>query len=203
MPAKHHAGRKVPAKKTSARKAAATKKPARRAALAGKSRRRNATSPAALFRRALDSDDVKVKPTGRRRLAEVAKAFGSLSPELAELWQVHDRVDVCFDEYEYLPCEHALGEWRSMKQARDEYFAVVQWAEPVDRGVQSLFWHDGWQPFARDGLGGLVCVDTAPSDEGVAGQVIFVGRDPDVRKVLGRSLGEWIADVGVYAIPTP
>lgn len=125
------------------------------------------------------------------------------APELEELWRVHDLVDVCFDDYEYLPCERALAEWQSIKAARDELFADVEWTEPVDRGVASEFWMDRWLPFARDGRGGLVCIDLAPAPDGLAGQVIFVGRDPDVRQVLGSSLRQWLATATIDEIPMP
>jgi cell wall assembly regulator SMI1 len=73
----------------------------------------------------------------------------------------------------------------------------------VDPGVQALFWNERWLPFARDGRGGVVCVDLAPAPAGVVGQVIFVGRDPDERTVLGASLQEWLASVTFSAIPVP
>ncbi|HXV91932.1 MAG TPA: SMI1/KNR4 family protein, partial [Pseudonocardia sp.] len=38
--------------------------------------------------------------------------------------------------------------------------------------IRADWWNPGWVPFAEDGGGNLYCVDLAPGERGVRGQVI-------------------------------
>lgn len=85
--------------------------------------------------------------------------------------------------------------------AFDEAFndeAAVQRREgdPVHRE----YWRPGWLPFSLDGGGNSYAVDLAPAPGGTYGQVIVIGPDEDLRRVLAPSLAAFLAG-GAMAIP--
>lgn len=93
--------------------------------------------------------------------------------------------------------------WRLMSLAEVESFwkqmqELVVGGEFADLssdpapGVRSDWWCPGWVPFADNGGGDAVCLDTAPAEGGRAGQVILFSHDAAARPVLAESFAPWL-----------
>ncbi|AUZ04603.1 SMI1/KNR4 family protein [Vitreoscilla sp. C1] len=81
--------------------------------------------------------------------------------------------------------------WQHM-QTRVTEMSHEDIALSADDEVQALWWHDAWLPFSDDGQGNYVCVDLAPSADGVMGQIIRVRFDNMVRSLEATSLEAWL-----------
>ena len=57
-----------------------------------------------------------------------------------------------------------------------------------DDPVRALYTCADWLPFATDGGGNSLAVDLAPAPSGAVGQVIVIGSDEDLRRVLAPSV---------------
>ncbi|KAI0379867.1 cell wall assembly and cell proliferation coordinating protein [Hypomontagnella monticulosa] len=77
--------------------------------------------------------------------------------------------------------------WRQELQARQE--SVPQGA------IQRAYAHPGWIPLVRDWGGNNLAVDLAPGPTGTWGQIILFGRDYDIKYVVAKSWGAFLAVV--------
>jgi cell wall assembly regulator SMI1 len=104
-----------------------------------------------------------------------------------------------FGSYEFLSTIEAEKEWEnwrliysgSSQAERDDFDDNIQvrQGDPVRKHYTNL----RWLPFARDGDGNSYAVDMDPAEGGRAGQVIVIGPDEDLRRVLAPSLKEFFA----------
>ena len=134
-------------------------------------------------------------------------SFGRPLPEeLAAVLSVHDGGDPCG----FLPVAWSEGDdpdlfylmstaeiaenWRVQR----DLLAIGQFAdaEPVetDPGVREVWWHTGWLPFAANGGGDFACLDYAPADGGIPGQVITHDHEVGVHRVLAPSLTVYLEE---------
>ncbi|MFC0406899.1 SMI1/KNR4 family protein [Roseomonas elaeocarpi] len=60
--------------------------------------------------------------------------------------------------------------------------------------VYREYWRPGWLPFSEDGGGNAYAVDLSPAPGGAYGQVIVIGPDEDLRRVLAPSLTAFLAE---------
>jgi cell wall assembly regulator SMI1 len=72
----------------------------------------------------------------------------------------------------------AMGEFKNAK------------ATP-DKGVANSWWNNAWIPFASNG-GDFLCIDLAPTEAGIVGQIIKIRHDNPARKVMAASFGVWL-----------
>ncbi len=84
-----------------------------------------------------------------------------------------------------------LGNWSLLSA---EYIEK-QWAQQcnisegqedcleTDGYVKGASWNKGWIPFAYDGSGGYLCIDTDPASDGTIGQVIQTSSDGFAKKL--------------------
>ncbi len=87
--------------------------------------------------------------------------------------------------------------WTGWKEVRDGYTAA-ELAENFDRAVEvresdpvkGLYTSPDWIGFATDGGGNQLAVDLVPEPGGVAGQVIVIGSDEDLRRVVAPGIVE-------------
>jgi cell wall assembly regulator SMI1 len=104
-----------------------------------------------------------------------------------------------FGGYQFLSTMEAEKEWEnwrviysgSSQAERDDFDDNVQVraSDPVRKHYANL----RWLPFARDGGGNSYAVDMDPAPGGRAGQIIVIGPDEDLRRVLAPSLAELLA----------
>ncbi|MBK9143411.1 MAG: SMI1/KNR4 family protein [Candidatus Melainabacteria bacterium] len=105
--------------------------------------------------------------------------------------------------YSPLPLEEIAGNWQMEKELFEGGNYTDLEADP-DEGVAGQWWHTGWIPFATNGAGDFICVDTAPAEGGTAGQVIAFSHESGARPVLAASLAEYLEtladslETGVY-----
>ena len=64
----------------------------------------------------------------------------------------------------------------------------------TDNGVQSVWWSKYWIPFAADGCGDFICIDTRPIDVGQAGRIIEFCHDDFRREIIASSLHRFFTD---------
>lgn len=99
-----------------------------------------------------------------------------------------------FRRDQYLPVESVLSQWTSWKGLSDEgVFDEIT----SDGGstVSSRWWDTGWIPFSHDGMGNSLCIDTAPAENGTAGQIIRMWHDDADRPVEATDFRSWFADL--------
>lgn len=58
--------------------------------------------------------------------------------------------------------------------------------------LKPFLWNSKWVPIAENGGGDYLCIDTDPSEAGVAGQVVYFWHDWGNRAVAGRNIFEFI-----------
>ncbi len=93
-----------------------------------------------------------------------------------------------------IPLDEALAGWVSQNE-------LVEMGEFDDRvpasarGIANVWWHRGWMPFAGNGGGDYLCVDTIPADTGVVGQIITHSHESGKHALLAPSLGAYLQDL--------
>jgi cell wall assembly regulator SMI1 len=85
--------------------------------------------------------------------------------------------------------EYILREHRLMKRLLDAGSLDGE-SIPHPR-ITSLWWSPAWIPIVSSGSGHQICIDTAPPDGGVPGQVILFLHDDLERFVLADSFAAW------------
>ena len=121
-----------------------------------------------------------------------------------------------FGGYEFNSLERIAfhwGGWRDLREqsAPEQLEADFDDSVEVRAGhpVRKLYTHAAWIPFATDGGGNSLAIDLDPTPGGTRGQVIVIGPDEDIRRVLAPSVAEFIAaltpllEVGRLTIGAP
>ncbi|KAK8034333.1 hypothetical protein PG993_009328 [Apiospora rasikravindrae] len=117
-----------------------------------------------------------------------------------------------------LDCEEIVQEWDQWRKVNHEFLLetnVVKPAMPSKAfggssnqasssrsktvspagAVQRAYAHQAWIPLVRDWGGNNLAVDLAPGPTGTWGQIILFGRDYDIKYVVARSWGHFLAVV--------
>jgi len=95
------------------------------------------------------------------------------------------------------PIEEILSNWQPWQELIDMGDFDGQTSAP-DRGIRNDWWCKEWIPVAGNDAGDHICVDLSPTEEGTLGQVIAAWHASEIRSLLARSWGEylaWIAQV--------
>jgi len=81
--------------------------------------------------------------------------------------------EVSVHDYTYLSLDGVANNWSNMTKLLDAgTFADAEVYEQGEGVIQNTWWHRGWIPFAEDGGGNMLCIDTAPAARGTAGQIL-------------------------------
>ncbi len=86
------------------------------------------------------------------------------------------------------------SEWRMWRGLNDGGEFTGSKTTP-GKGVRAGWWNPGWIPFATDGGGDSLCVDTTPAKGGTAGQVIHMRHDSGDRPRPAKSLADLLANL--------
>ncbi|MEA9729180.1 SMI1/KNR4 family protein [Xanthomonas campestris] len=133
------------------------------------------------------------------RAGQLADLEATLSPalphELAESLRRHDgqarKGPGLFGEMAYSGCVAIATDWAALTRlANDGEFDDLP--DGPDNGIASAWWHAGWIPFAANGAGDHLCIDTAPARGGQVGQIITFEHDHPRRRLVASSLGTWL-----------
>jgi cell wall assembly regulator SMI1 len=95
------------------------------------------------------------------------------------------------DVYSLLSVADIEREWKLQKELLDQ--GEFRRPSTPDKGIQPVWWSEKWIPIAADGGGDFVCIDLAPTDEGVTGQVISYLNDSPRRRRLSESYTAWLS----------
>ena len=106
-----------------------------------------------------------------------------------------------FGGYEFNSLDRMAWEWTSWREIRDQSSPeeLEDFNRDVDvragHPVRKLYTHPLWIPFATDGGGNSLAFDLDPSLGGARGQIIVIGSDEDVRRVLAPSLTVFLTTI--------
>ncbi|PNY37346.1 hypothetical protein C2E31_08260 [Rhodopirellula baltica] len=142
-------------------------------------------------------------PATATLIDEVASQLGIDFPvELAEFYQLLDGAESCAafpspDDYDDMaftpmPLNEIISDWESQK----ELVEVGQFDDCTpqsDTGIIDEWWNVGWIPFASNGGGDYLCIDTAPTRDGKKGQVISHSHESGEHRLLANSLSEYLS----------
>jgi cell wall assembly regulator SMI1/ankyrin repeat protein len=102
---------------------------------------------------------------------------------------------IALDDGEYclLALKQIAADWKMLKDLVDlgEFKGKKG---NSDKGVRKDWWNVGWIPFAGNGAGDYVCVDTAPTSAGKVGQVISTSHESARRACLAPGLNEFLSE---------
>ena len=101
------------------------------------------------------------------------------------------------DGWSFDPLSKLAEGWIAWKEVRDGY-TPEQLADDFDSAVEvrgedpvmSVYTSPDWVGFATDGGGNQLAVDLAPRPGGTVGQVIVIGSDEDLRRVVAPGIVE-------------
>ena len=102
-----------------------------------------------------------------------------------------------FGYYEFLPLSGLVQEyknWEDIYISAGDHFdddfnsTVLRGDDPV----VAAYWRPGWIPFASDGSGNFYAFDMIPTEGGTIGQIIVIGADEDLRRVLAPDLSSFL-----------
>ncbi|BEN51430.1 MULTISPECIES: SMI1/KNR4 family protein [Serratia] len=95
-----------------------------------------------------------------------------------------------FDECEFLSTSRIIQEWRIWKGLLDG--GDFEGAESCPQsGIRPEWWSPAWIPFTYNGAGDHLCIDLAPTDVGIPGQIITLWHDDGVREKQADSFIQW------------
>jgi cell wall assembly regulator SMI1 len=150
------------------------------------------------------------EPASPKELEAAARLFGFELPEdFKRLYGLVNGTDPngesvglfpAADEYDDmafgpLALEQVVRKWRMLKNLLESGEFADREPESSASGVSNDWWNVGWVPFASNGGGDFFCVDTAPTPEGIRGQVISHSHESGVHKVLAPSLAVYLAEL--------
>jgi cell wall assembly regulator SMI1 len=111
----------------------------------------------------------------------------------------------------FITLDGVLDEWRRWDGVIDSLASSAQDLDAEARStppgaIKLKYAHRGWLPFAKDWGGNHIGVDLDPGPDGTYGQVINFGRDEFHKRVLARSVEDFVAwmarelDAGNFSI---
>lgn len=96
---------------------------------------------------------------------------------------------------EFLSLERIQDEWTIWKDLLDAGELVADddiQGDLIEAGIRKVWWSPKWIPLTYNGGGDHDCLDLAPTEKGVRGQIITMWHDDDERKVLSPSIRDWL-----------
>jgi cell wall assembly regulator SMI1 len=142
------------------------------------------------------------KGASKKETQKLAKTLGVVLPDsLQALLQSNDgqkegsdgMIRLDDEEYCFLPVEQIEADWKTLKGLVDAGEFKGQKGNS-DKEVRKDWWNPGWVPFAGNGAGDYVCVDTVPTASGKVGQVISTSHESARRVQLASSLDEFLSE---------
>jgi cell wall assembly regulator SMI1 len=117
-----------------------------------------------------------------------------LPEEMKAIYRVHngqvwDVKSECFARNLTLtPISKIIEDWEFL----NDEFDPDDLEPEIEPEIKPFMWNPKWIPFAYNGAGDYVCLDTDPSEIGVSGQVVYYFHDWGSREVEGNDLFEFI-----------
>lgn len=138
-------------------------------------------------------------PADDHVLAELHAALGAMLPDdVIDSLRLHDGQadpDAVFTESDaLLSAQEIVAQWSIWRKLVTGGDFDEMTSEP-DAGIRDDWYNLKWIPFTHDGSGNHLCIDLDPAEGGVAGQVIRVWHDDELRERVASSYAEWLARV--------
>lgn len=119
----------------------------------------------------------------------------NLTADFVESLLLHDGQRGCalpvFYGYRFLSCDEIQQQWKMWTNLLNAGKFKRFKADP-QTGIQHVWWHPAWVPFAATSEGDCLCLDLAPDAGGVCGQVIGVWHDDEVRELIADSFKQLV-----------
>ncbi len=134
-------------------------------------------------------------PATDEEIATLEQALGVILPaDFVAFMKIHNgqrgMSHGLFDEWEFLSTSRILQEWCVWKDLLDG--GDFDGAESCPQsGIRPEWWNPSWIPFTYNGAGDHLCLDLAPTDAGIRGQIIMLWHDDGDRKKQADSFSDW------------
>lgn len=134
-------------------------------------------------------------PATDEEIADLQTQLGvTLPPDVIEFLKVHNgqgnRAGGLLDNSEFLSTHAIVDQWKVWKGLLDSGDFNGITSNP-EKGIRSDWWNPKWIPITHNGGGDHYCIDLAPADGGVVGQVITMWHDMPEREIQARSMSVW------------
>jgi cell wall assembly regulator SMI1 len=93
---------------------------------------------------------------------------------------------------ELLSLDAAMDRWRELTTLLHQGHFAHLTVELTQGAVRADWWNQRWLPISDDGAGNHFCIDLAPPEGGVPGQVILFRGDDDIRSVVAPTLTAYL-----------
>lgn len=90
-----------------------------------------------------------------------------------------------------LSLEEILNQWNIWKGLHENGIFATAVSEPNCSSIRDDWWNPNWIPFTHDGHGNHLCLDLAPTENGISGQIISVYHDSPERELISNSFKDW------------
>lgn len=134
------------------------------------------------------------KTVDRKNVQELEEGLGvSLPEDLIYALPVMARPGIFLGEFECMSKEEMIETSRKLKEMNKQG-KFAKGAEKIveDSNIKSVWWHPHWIPFAMNSTGDMLCIDMAPGETGVAGQVLLHYTDSGPCSTNYSSFYEWL-----------
>lgn len=125
-------------------------------------------------------------------MAALGRTLGAPAPiQLARLLARHDGSGdaMVVPEYRLLSTAVIAEEWLIWEDLRiNDFDPRGLTCSPEGPIRRDHWWNSAWIPFAADGTGNFLCIDTDPARGGSNGQIITMWHDDDRRNVVAPCL---------------
>lgn len=144
-------------------------------------------------------------PADDEAIAGAASAIGITFPDdLVELYRQLNGAESCavfpspddYDPMAFTPMslEELVNDWSNLK----ELVEIGQFADCTPKSppeIADVWWSPAWIPFATNGGGDHLCIDTGPTEVGSAGQVIYHPHETGEHLLLAPSLAAYLSSL--------
>lgn len=136
-------------------------------------------------------------PASNEEISNLERALGvSLPADFVACMEIHNgqhgMSHGLFDDHEFLSTSRILQEWSIWKGLLDSGDFEGTKSFPQS-GIRSEWWNPAWIPFTYNGAGDHFCLDLAPTDAGISGQIITLWHDDGAREKQAGSFAQWFA----------
>lgn len=122
-----------------------------------------------------------------------------LPQDFRALYTATDGIPGVFHGFDLLSVENAAAQLASWTQIYNEWsLEDLRSQQSAEKGIHPVYCTPRWIPFVDLVGGNFLAIDLAPAKRGTYGQVIVFGRDIDTKRLIAKSLAEFLQQVSSY-----
>ncbi|AWV89352.1 SMI1/KNR4 family protein [Bradymonas sediminis] len=148
----------------------------------------------------LDARAAQASPPNPAALDALERALGAPLPaDFKALYAATGAIKGLFNGFDLLSAEACATEHANWMAIYEDWtLDDLQSCSSADPGIHPVYYMPRWIPFV-DRIGGdYLAIDLGPTEEGTYGQIIAAGRDTDRKRLLAKSLTEFLAKAATY-----